>query len=218
MSLRVSYCMLRRRAKSTTAQTEGKVKELSAMLLANTRWQLSSGTGLKTSSCSVLGIIECSANTRSLGHPGRRVVRSGHREVASRVSSRGARASNRLVMSAMPGKKTITVQAGLASCCSSETVTSTRPSKICGSTRLKPLASSLPLLPLPLSSPFLPLPLPLPMPENAARALSKQCLSRPSLMSNLLEISSRKIFSTGWTRAPTKSTSGGLPSGDNEAK
>mmetsp|Transcript_38933 Transcript_38933/g.116343 ORF Transcript_38933/g.116343 Transcript_38933/m.116343 type:complete len:247 (+) Transcript_38933:150-890(+) len=222
MSLRVSYWMVRLRARSTTAQTDGRVSELSAMLLANTMWQLSWGGERKTSSCSVRGIIECSAKTRSLGHPGDSMGRSGpgHLPAFSRDSSSGAKASNKFVMSAMPGRKTITVHAGFASCCSNSTQTSTRPSEICGSTRLKDGASSPSLcFPLPFWLPLpLPLDLPFPMPLKAMRAESRRLLARPSQNSNLAEMSSRKICSTGWTRAPTKSTSGGLPSGESEAK
>mmetsp|Transcript_25564 Transcript_25564/g.68195 ORF Transcript_25564/g.68195 Transcript_25564/m.68195 type:complete len:217 (+) Transcript_25564:2207-2857(+) len=54
-----SYSMERRRHMSMTAQTEGKVRELSAMFEARTMWHTPFGGALNTSSCSSRGISEC---------------------------------------------------------------------------------------------------------------------------------------------------------------
>mmetsp|Transcript_78735 Transcript_78735/g.188931 ORF Transcript_78735/g.188931 Transcript_78735/m.188931 type:complete len:202 (-) Transcript_78735:807-1412(-) len=167
---RVSYCTVRRRARSTTAQTFGNVKELSAMLLARTMWVQSFGTSLNTSSCSCRGIIECRAKTRSLGQSAR-LATEKPRAPISRASSRGAKFSNKDVMSAMPGRKTMIVQPGFASCCTRLQVTSMRPSEICGSTLLKPVSEP---------APDLALPLPFPLPFRLAKAWSEFSRLRPS--------------------------------------
>mmetsp|Transcript_36402 Transcript_36402/g.104684 ORF Transcript_36402/g.104684 Transcript_36402/m.104684 type:complete len:222 (-) Transcript_36402:589-1254(-) len=59
ISRRASYWIDLLIARSMMAQTEGKVRELSAMLEAKTTWHTPAGGALNTSSCSSRGMSEC---------------------------------------------------------------------------------------------------------------------------------------------------------------
>mmetsp|Transcript_15214 Transcript_15214/g.33430 ORF Transcript_15214/g.33430 Transcript_15214/m.33430 type:complete len:163 (-) Transcript_15214:1006-1494(-) len=122
ISLLASYWIDRRMAKSMIPQTDGNVKELSAMFEARTTLQMPGPGARKTSSCSSRGIKECIGKIRKdtpAAFFGVATAAASSRHSARRsalAQSKGAKVSKKEVMSAMPGRKMINVQRSRAIC------------------------------------------------------------------------------------------------------
>mmetsp|Transcript_158879 Transcript_158879/g.509473 ORF Transcript_158879/g.509473 Transcript_158879/m.509473 type:complete len:218 (-) Transcript_158879:3102-3755(-) len=124
---RQSYRMRRCRPTSRVAVTLGKVRELSAMLEAKTMWAQSLSGAPNAPCMSSRGISECMPNTFNRSELSREVLWDWAE-------------AYKLVMSASPGKKTSTVQPGLANRKASSTIKSSECSMCCDN--LSPVATA----------------------------------------------------------------------------